>query len=192
MNRLFYFYVRGRYYSGDRNRARRRRCGDRAASAVLTRKISRQESSFGRMERMADSNPIAFTMARFATRRASGSWMKCLLTIMRNPRSYTGEDVVEIHGHGGAFISRRILGLVLAQGARQAERGEFTKRAFLNGRLDLTQAEGVLDLIRARTDKGADLALHQAGGELSKWVARPARRPARSSGSSGSCHRFSG
>ena len=93
-----------------------------------------------------------------------------LLTIMRNPRSYTGEDVVEIHGHGGAFISRRILGLVLAQGARQAERGEFTKRAFLNGRLDLTQAEGVLDLIRAQTDKGADLALHQAGGELSKWV----------------------
>ena len=59
-----------------------------------------------------------------------------LLTIMRQPRSYTGEDVVEVHCHGGAFVSRQILGLILAQGARQAEAGEFTKRAFLNGKLD--------------------------------------------------------
>lgn len=93
-----------------------------------------------------------------------------LLTIMRKPRSYTGEDVVEIHGHGGAFLVRQILRLVLTQGARQAEPGEFTKRAFLNGRLDLAQAEAVLDLIRARTEKGAGLALDQAGGALSKWV----------------------
>ena len=120
--------------------------------------------------RTANLNRIDFTTARFAIRTTGRVLDEVLLTIMRNPRSYTGEDVVEIHGHGGAFISRRILGLVLAQGARQAERGEFTKRAFLNGRLDLTQAEGVLDLIRAQTDKSADLALHQAGGELSKWV----------------------
>ena len=93
-----------------------------------------------------------------------------LLAIMRKPRSYTGEDVVEIHCHGGAFLSRKILGLVLELGARQAEPGEFTKRAFLNGRLDLSQAEGVLDLIRARTDKATDLALTQMSGELSKWV----------------------
>lgn len=93
-----------------------------------------------------------------------------LLTVMRQPRSYTGEDVVEIHGHGGAFLAQQILGLVLAQGARQAEPGEFTKRAFLNGRLDLAQAEAVLDLIRARTEKSAELALQQATGELSKWV----------------------
>ena len=93
-----------------------------------------------------------------------------LLTVMRKPRSYTGEDVVEVHGHGGAFIARQVLGVVLAQGARQAEPGEFTKRAFLNGRLDLTQAEAVLDLIRARTDKSAELALQQARGELSNWV----------------------
>ena len=93
-----------------------------------------------------------------------------LLTVMRKPRSYTGEDVVEIHCHGGAFLVRKILGLALAQGARQAERGEFTKRAFLNGRMDLSQAEAVLDLIRARTDKGAQVALTQAGGGLSKWV----------------------
>jgi tRNA modification GTPase len=93
-----------------------------------------------------------------------------LLAIMRQPRSYTGEDVVEIHCHGGAFIARRVLQLVLSEGARQAEPGEFTKRAFLNGRLDLSQAEAVLDLIRARTDRGAALAVDQASGNLSHWV----------------------
>ena len=76
-----------------------------------------------------------------------------LLTIMRKPRSYTGEDVVEVHCHGGVFVVHRVLGLVLSQGARHAEPGEFTKRAFLNGRLDLAQAEAVLDLIAARTEK---------------------------------------
>ncbi len=93
-----------------------------------------------------------------------------LLTIMRRPRSYTGEDVVEVHCHGGVFVVHRILGLVLAQGVRHAEPGEFTKRAFLNGRLDLAQAEAVLDLIAARTEKGADLALSQIKGELSNWI----------------------
>ena len=93
-----------------------------------------------------------------------------LLTIMRKPRSYTGEDVVEIHCHGGVFVVRRILGLVLAQGGRHAEPGEFTKRAFLNGRLDLAQAEGILDVVRARTDKGLELAFDQLTGGLSKWV----------------------
>ena len=94
-----------------------------------------------------------------------------LLTIMRKPRSYTGEDVVEVHCHGGVFVVHRVLGVVLSQGARHAEPGEFTKRAFLNGRLDLAQAEAVLDLIAARTEKGADLALSQIKGELSNWVA---------------------
>jgi tRNA modification GTPase len=93
-----------------------------------------------------------------------------LLTLMRKPRSYTGEDVVEIHCHGGAFLTRQMLGLILASGARQADPGEFTKRAFLNGRLDLAQAEAVLDLIEARTDKGAALALDQVSGGLSKWL----------------------
>ncbi|HEX6769024.1 MAG TPA: tRNA uridine-5-carboxymethylaminomethyl(34) synthesis GTPase MnmE [Candidatus Binatia bacterium] len=93
-----------------------------------------------------------------------------LLTIMRKPHSYTGEDVVEVHCHGGNFLVRQILALILSQGARQAEPGEFTKRAFLNGRIDLAQAEAVLDLIRARTVQGAQLALNQAGGELSRCV----------------------
>jgi tRNA modification GTPase len=93
-----------------------------------------------------------------------------LLAIMRQPRSYTGEDVVEIHCHGGAFVTQQMLQLVLSEGARQAQPGEFTKRAFLNGRIDLSQAEAVLDLIRARTDRGAALALDQASGNLSHWV----------------------
>ncbi len=93
-----------------------------------------------------------------------------LITVMRHPRSYTGEDVVEVHCHGGAFLVRRILGVILTQGARQAEPGEFTKRAFLNGKVDLAQAEAVLDLIRARTAKAAELAFMQASGELSKHV----------------------
>ena len=93
-----------------------------------------------------------------------------LLTVMRKPQSYTGEDVVEVHCHGGVFVVRRVLALMLSQGARHAEPGEFTKRAFLNGRLDLAQAEAVLDLIVARTEKAADLALRQIKGELSSWV----------------------
>lgn len=93
-----------------------------------------------------------------------------LLALMRKPRSYTGEDVVEVHCHGGPFLVRQILELVLSRGARHAEPGEFTKRAFLNGRLDLAQAEAVLDLIRARTDAGMRLALGQVQGHLSKWV----------------------
>lgn len=93
-----------------------------------------------------------------------------LLALMRQPRSYTGEDVVEVHCHGSPFVVRQVLELILSHGARHAEPGEFTKRAFLNGRMDLAQAEAVLDLIRARTEKGARLALGQVGGELSKWV----------------------
>jgi len=93
-----------------------------------------------------------------------------LLTIMRRPHSYTGEDVVEVHCHGGAYIPRQILRMILAQGARQADPGEFTKRAFLNGKLDLAQAEAVLDLIRAKTATSAELALNQASGSLSLHV----------------------
>ena len=93
-----------------------------------------------------------------------------LLTVMRKPRSYTGETVVEVHCHGGALLVREILRLILSQGARHAEPGEFTKRAFLNGRIDLAQAEAVLDLIQARTQKGISLALKQAEGGVSDWV----------------------
>lgn len=84
--------------------------------------------------------------------------------IMPGPHSYTCEDVCEIQCHGGMISLKKILNLVLENGARMAEEGEFTKRAFLNGRLDLTQAEAVIDLIRAKTDKTFDVALGQLEG----------------------------
>ena len=90
-----------------------------------------------------------------------------LLLIMRAPRSYTGEDVVEIQGHGGNIVARRILRRVVDAGARLAEPGEFTRRAFLNGRMDLLQAEAVLDLVRAKSDRAASAALEQLEGSLS-------------------------
>jgi tRNA modification GTPase len=95
---------------------------------------------------------------------------EALLLIMRAPHSYTGEDTIEIQCHGGTHLVRRILSLAVALGARAAEPGEFTQRAFLNGRLDLAQAEAVLDLIRARSDRAATSALEQLDGSLSRTV----------------------
>ncbi len=92
------------------------------------------------------------------------------VAFMHAPRTYTCEDVVEIQGHGGPLILQRILRLVLAQGARMADPGEFTLRAFLNGRLDLAQAEAVMDLIDAQTEAGQRLALQQLRGHVSTQV----------------------
>jgi tRNA modification GTPase len=89
-----------------------------------------------------------------------------LVVVMRAPHSYTTEDVVEIQCHGSPFVLRSILDLVLGQGARLAEAGEFTQRAFLHGRLDLTQVEAVADLIHADSDVGAKLAAQQLHGKL--------------------------
>ncbi len=89
---------------------------------------------------------------------------------MRSPHSYTREDVVEINCHGGMLALQQVLEVVLARGARLATPGEFTKRAFLNGRIDLSQAESVLDVIRAKTDAGLQLAVQQLQGKLSKQV----------------------
>lgn len=91
-----------------------------------------------------------------------------ILLIYRAPHSYTREDAVEIQGHGGSTATKRILRAVLNAGARMAEPGEFTKRAFLNGRIDLLQAEAVLDLIRARSDRAAAAAIEQMNGRLSQ------------------------
>lgn len=93
-----------------------------------------------------------------------------LLVVFKSPHSYTGEDVAEIHGHGGMRSLRAVLELILRSGARMAEPGEFTKRAFLNGRMDLTQAEAVLDTIRAKTDLALKAAMRQLEGALSKAV----------------------
>ncbi len=89
---------------------------------------------------------------------------------MKGPHSYTAEDVVEIQCHGSIVSLKKILSLVLKNGARLAENGEFTKRAFLNGRLDLSQAEAVIDLIRAKSDRTFTVALGQLEGKLSKKI----------------------
>lgn len=91
-----------------------------------------------------------------------------LVSIFRAPKSYTGEDVVEIGCHGGLFITRKIISLCLGKGARLARRGEFTERAFLNGKMDLSQAEGVNDLINATDEVNAKSAMHSLKGSVSK------------------------
>ncbi|WP_010308318.1 tRNA uridine-5-carboxymethylaminomethyl(34) synthesis GTPase MnmE [Kurthia senegalensis] len=93
-----------------------------------------------------------------------------MLSLMRGPKTFTREDVVEINCHGGLVTVNRVLQLVLRNGARMAEPGEFTKRAFLNGRIDLSQAEAVMDLIRAKTDRAMNVALGQMDGKLSRLI----------------------
>lgn len=90
-----------------------------------------------------------------------------LVSIMREPHSFTAEDVVEINCHGGVVAVREVLELVLKAGARPAEPGEFSKRAFLNGRIDLAQAEAIIDLINSKTQKSLDVAVRQLKGALS-------------------------
>jgi tRNA modification GTPase len=93
-----------------------------------------------------------------------------VVSLMRAPKSYTREDVVEINSHGGAKILSSILELVLEKGARVAQPGEFTKRAFLNGRLDLAQAEAVLDIIQAKSDLALKNSLSQLSGDVSRCI----------------------
>ncbi|MDO9566250.1 MAG: tRNA uridine-5-carboxymethylaminomethyl(34) synthesis GTPase MnmE [Candidatus Desulfaltia sp.] len=117
-----------------------------------------------------------FSFARFKSHRlyhgyvvdpANGRRLdEVLLAIMKAPRSYTREDVVEIQAHSGPVVLSSILELVLKNGARLAEPGEFTKRAYINGRIDLTQAEAVVDIINARTNKSLEIATAQLKGDM--------------------------
>lgn len=93
-----------------------------------------------------------------------------IVSIMRAPKTFTCEDVVEINCHGGLIAVQRILEMVLEQGARLADPGEFTKRAFLNGRIDLSQAEAVMDVIQSKTNKAMNVALNQLDGKLSRLI----------------------
>ncbi len=93
-----------------------------------------------------------------------------MLSVMKAPKTFTREDLVEINTHGGIAVTQEILQLLLRSGARLAEPGEFTKRAFLNGRIDLAQAESVMDLIRAKTDQAANIAVKQLDGSLSHLI----------------------
>ena len=93
-----------------------------------------------------------------------------LISCFRSPRSYTGQDVIEISCHGGFAVTKKILGFLLGAGVRHAEPGEFTRRAFLNGKLDLAQAEAVLDIIHAKSNRSLDIAIRQLSGSLSRTL----------------------
>jgi len=93
-----------------------------------------------------------------------------MVSVMHGPKTYTREDIVEINCHGGVVAVKRVLASVLQEGARIAEPGEFTKRAFLNGRVDLSQAEAVMDVIRSKTDAAMKVAQHQMDGKLSRLI----------------------
>ncbi|WP_429971722.1 tRNA uridine-5-carboxymethylaminomethyl(34) synthesis GTPase MnmE [Fructilactobacillus sp. Tb1] len=93
-----------------------------------------------------------------------------MVSVMRAPKTYTKEDIIEINCHGGIQVTNKVLQLVLRNGARMAEPGEFTKRAFLNGRIDLSQSEAVMDLIDAKTDEARKAALNQLDGNLSAEI----------------------
>ena len=112
--------------------------------------------------RIADGDAGRFFFSRFGTADSG------LVLVFKAPHSYTGEDVVEFQGHGGSVAPRRVLEACFAAGARLARRGEFTERAFLNGKLDLSAAEAVIDLVDARTDRAADDAQARLGGALSR------------------------
>lgn len=95
---------------------------------------------------------------------------QALVLYMRSPKSYTGEDMIEFHCHGSLLVLKKVLELCLNEGARLAEEGEFSKRAFLNGKLDLTQAEAILDLIHSQTQPGMQQAVYQLEGHLSQPI----------------------
>ena len=93
-----------------------------------------------------------------------------ILSYMKGPRSYTGENVIEVNCHGGVVATNRVLNQIVKAGARIAEPGEFTKRAFLNGRIDLSQAEATMDIIKAKTELSMKSAMMQSKGALSKEI----------------------
>jgi tRNA modification GTPase len=133
-----------------------------AAVAVAARVVGREP------DRLRDRR------MELATARDPGSGERLdevLCVVMRGPRSFTGEDVAELHGHGGAANMGRLLRAVLAGGARPAEPGEFTRRAFENGRLDLTRAEAVLAVIEASSERALRLAQSQLAGSLGERIA---------------------
>jgi tRNA modification GTPase len=154
--------------------------GDQALGIVQaffrpTREINLQDALthtcyFGKV--IADASPQPSPSGRGRVLESGEAEIvdQVVVTVFRAPHSYTGEEVVEISGHGSPFTLQKILKLCLAKGARLAEPGEFTERAFLNGKMDLTQAEAVADLIRAKTDKTQAAAVAQMQGRLAEEV----------------------
>ncbi|RSL29616.1 tRNA uridine-5-carboxymethylaminomethyl(34) synthesis GTPase MnmE [Salibacterium salarium] len=122
--------------------------------------------------RLADVDTHTIHYGHIENPETQATIEEVMISVLRAPKTFTREDVVEINCHGGLVSVNKILDLVLSQGARLAEPGEFTKRAFLNGRIDLSQAEGVMDLIRAKTDRAMNVAMKQLEGRLSERIRR--------------------
>ncbi len=128
------------------------------------------------IKRAAGSNAVARMSSHtlrhgYITDPGTGEMIdECIISVMKAPRSYTKEDVVEINCHGGSAVMRRILSLLFECGVRPAEPGEFTKRAFLNGRIDLSMAEAVMDIINAGSEAGRRAAADQLSGRLSREI----------------------
>ncbi|MCR8643004.1 tRNA uridine-5-carboxymethylaminomethyl(34) synthesis GTPase MnmE [Paenibacillus sp. N1-5-1-14] len=125
---------------------------------------------FKSKNKLADVDTHTVHYGHIIDAKTSDRIEEVLVTVMRAPRSFTMEDVVEVSCHGGIVSVKKVLDELLAHGVRLAEPGEFTKRAFLNGRIDLTQAEAVIDLIRAKSDRAFKVALKQVDGALSKRI----------------------
>ncbi len=123
-----------------------------------------------KIEEFNDENNRKLIYGHIIDRKENNLIDEVLIAFMKGPKTYTREDMVEIYCHGGIISVRKVLELILNNGARLAEPGEFTKRAFLNGRLDLTQAEAVIDLIKAKTDKSFEASLGQLEGTLSRKI----------------------
>ena len=116
------------------------------------------------------SEAKGYTIHYATIKEGNESVDEVLVSLFRAPKSYTGEDVVEISCHGGVYITRKVLSLILGAGARMARRGEFTERAFLNGKMDLSQAEGINDLIWAKDEINAKSAIHSLKGSVAKLM----------------------
>jgi tRNA modification GTPase len=136
------------------------------------------EDSLCILQKIFSKKPDQKLLPDFVPNMATHGWIldevglidEVIAIYFKAPNSYTGEDVVEISCHGGINIVKNILNLTLNHGATMAERGEFTKRAFLNGKMDLSQAEAVLDVIHAKTDKFAKVSAHNLSGTLSTYI----------------------
>lgn len=121
-------------------------------------------------QKLAEADSHSIQYGHIVDSRTGERVEEAMVSVLRAPRTFTREDVIEINCHGGLMSVNRVLQLALSHGARLAEPGEFTKRAFLNGRIDLSQAEAVMDLIRSKTDKAMNIALKQVEGRLSAKI----------------------
>ncbi|OPA79007.1 tRNA uridine-5-carboxymethylaminomethyl(34) synthesis GTPase MnmE [Paenibacillus selenitireducens] len=132
--------------------------------------VANVEAIFSSNEKLTEAASHTVHYGYIVDRKTREKVEEVLVTVMRAPRSFTMEDVVEISTHGGVIAVKRVMDLLLESDIRLAEPGEFTKRAFLNGRIDLSQAEAVIDLIRSKSERAFSVALKQVQGNLSKQI----------------------